>query len=1226
MYDINIQNNSSSYLGLVQYDPIAGTHGVQASNTVPSGESHNVQNISGDWVLYATDAEGNIDDMGGIALTTITDLGHTKLPWHGPGPLPSWANNTWGGTVSLVEDNQTYYFRYEGQGAIDIAVNSDNLVTVTTTQGEGQILGDPNAPGAKIDVSITSEGYFDGNNASITVNGQNYLSHGASRGMNVAIIDETSGELLESQTFDTYASASASDSFTNYIRNVPIGRMVFVAVKDEASRYLSENAKLACEQIGSNRIRDLGYRDSWCIVGARGAATGSVPEVIKLSRDGAATAIVNDMNLQPAIANGVAVIAHSAGFSVGNSASLTVGGVPIALSNTRGLNVAVVSTEGDVSQVQAFDTYANTSQSEAFMSWVNSLDDGTCVVVAVKDEASNSLTSEAKQSLISLGSRYANDIGYRDSFVLVGFKGAISGTVAEQVCSVAPCEAHYHLMPENYGGTVASSGDSTGFSIALASAGYNVGNNAMISIDGAIIGSCSRGINIVEIDEATGIALEHHTFDTYASSVAADDFAKHVEGLIAGQLVAVVCKDECSNNMTDRARRAATSLGSRFVWDLNYRDSWALLGRKGAAPGSVPEQRSATAAIGLELWFTTDGPRTTRPFRDIVVNSAGFSCGNAASIIVDGIDVSLLADPGGSARGLYVVVFDEQTGGVDYAEIFDTYASGARADDFATLINGLPNGRVVAIGVKDDCTNSLTQNAKDALISLGGNDGTTLSYRQSWAFIGRKGATSSMIASSIVPDNAPLSEKQSTPAHASYRLSPKNFFTGQSGFNVSLSSAGYSVGNNVVINVNGAPTSIPDTRGLNIVIFEKDSSNIASVHVFDTHASATASDDFADLINGLAPFTMVAISVKDEASNSLNDRAKRSLRSLGSLLVDRLSYRASWTMIGHVGYAPGGALEVEFSSGPVSTSVWVPYGQADTRRALFLVGFLIAAAVVAVLSVVVNVYLYSRIDDDVLVTIIPPAKPITLPKLTKRALLVSSRTRTTTQIELPPRADKIIESHQRMLGNKANFDSSDMKLLSRRANNEPTKTLVLKELANLVKGLKAGDTAYFVFVGHGTIDDTSGISRHCVKVWKDVERRTGQVLIYEDEIADILRDINPNINLTCVFHACFSGGLVDTFPALTSRANRGIALTANDKNTPAYFDYGVLHGLTEAMRTAGDILPTYRAIFNAAKNSIDNVHKDHVYPQNPQMVNMTGNDGGTLQNLDELVYTERFTY
>jgi hypothetical protein len=36
---------------------------------------------------------------------------------------------------------------------------------------------------------------------------------------------------------------------------------------------------LACESLGSCKIRDVKYRDSWCIIGEKGAEIGSVPEV-----------------------------------------------------------------------------------------------------------------------------------------------------------------------------------------------------------------------------------------------------------------------------------------------------------------------------------------------------------------------------------------------------------------------------------------------------------------------------------------------------------------------------------------------------------------------------------------------------------------------------------------------------------------------------------------------------------------------------------------------------------------------------------------------------------------------------------------------------------------------------------------------------------------------------------------------------------------------------------
>lgn len=197
--------------------------------------------------------------------------------------------------------------------------------------------------------------------------------------------------------------------------------------------------------------------------------------------------------------------------------------------------------------------------------------------------------------------------------------------------------------------------------------------------------------------------------------------------------------------------------------------------------------------------------------------------------------------------------------------------------------------------------------------------------------------------------------------------------------------------------------------------------------------------------------------------------------------------------------------------------------------------------------------------------------------------------------------------------------------ISRREGSEATKTNVITALRDLVKGARAGDVLLFAYMGHGTMDNTSGSERHCVKLWKD-EERTGQVLLYDDEIAAILSPLHPDVNITCIFHACLSGGLVDDVPSLTSRANRGIAITANDRETPAYMDNGLIQGLSEEIRQFASFrgdkvnMPPYGSVFASVRSYIQNHYHTAKYEQNPQLVNMTGNDGGKRQDLTVLPY------
>jgi hypothetical protein len=130
--------------------------------------------------------------------------------------------------------------------------------------------------------------------------------------------------------------------------------------------------------------------------------------------------------------------------------------------------------------------------------------------------------------------------------------------------------------------------------ITCQSAGFKSGNFARIDIllDGEVqIARCvfGRGLNIVVIDPISGLVTETGTFDTHISQEESNEFAKTIEWIEPGFIVVVVSKDECSENLTLTAKEACESLGSQHVRQVGYRDSWCLIGEKGALPGSVPE-------------------------------------------------------------------------------------------------------------------------------------------------------------------------------------------------------------------------------------------------------------------------------------------------------------------------------------------------------------------------------------------------------------------------------------------------------------------------------------------------------------------------------------------------------------------------------------------------------------------------------------------------------------
>ncbi|KAJ3232420.1 hypothetical protein HDU78_007167 [Chytriomyces hyalinus] len=142
--------------------------------------------------------------------------------------------------------------------------------------------------------------------------------------------------------------------------------------------------------------------------------------------------------------------------------------------------------------------------------------------------------------------------------------------------------------------------------ISVQSAGFSAGNFSKVDLsrDGvpaplsAIFG---RGLNVVVIDPLDGAIIESASFDTHISSEEAYEFVKMIEWVESGVIVIVVAKDDCAENLTEPARAACESLGSGKIREVRYRDSWCLIGEKGAEMGTMPEAHNQSNLGATEL-------------------------------------------------------------------------------------------------------------------------------------------------------------------------------------------------------------------------------------------------------------------------------------------------------------------------------------------------------------------------------------------------------------------------------------------------------------------------------------------------------------------------------------------------------------------------------------------------------------------------------------------------
>lgn len=100
----------------------------------------------------------------------------------------------------------------------------------------------------------------------------------------------------------------------------------------------------------------------------------------------------------------------------------------------RGVIVYTFDPQGTrYARLTYFDTNRIAEETLRFADAIRRLPQGTGVVLAVKDDASQSWTPEGDEALRSLGGKESLNGRFRQSYALIGVKGAQPGTAMEGV-------------------------------------------------------------------------------------------------------------------------------------------------------------------------------------------------------------------------------------------------------------------------------------------------------------------------------------------------------------------------------------------------------------------------------------------------------------------------------------------------------------------------------------------------------------------------------------------------------------------------------------------------------------------------------------------------------------------------------------------------------------------------------------------------------------------------
>ncbi|XP_004864504.1 protein FAM3D isoform X2 [Heterocephalus glaber] len=120
---------------------------------------------------------------------------------------------------------------------------------------------------------------------------------------------------------------------------------------------------------------------------------------------------------------------------------------PVKNNVGRGLNIALVNgTTGQMVRMSSFDMYSG--DPSLLLKFLTEISEGTLVLAASYDDPGTKMTDDIRKLFSSLGSSYAQQLGFRDSWVFLGAKDLRNKSPFEQFLKSNPETNKYEGWPE----------------------------------------------------------------------------------------------------------------------------------------------------------------------------------------------------------------------------------------------------------------------------------------------------------------------------------------------------------------------------------------------------------------------------------------------------------------------------------------------------------------------------------------------------------------------------------------------------------------------------------------------------------------------------------------------------------------------------------------------------------------------------------------------------------
>ncbi len=179
-------------------------------------------------------------------------------------------------SVTLSDDWQEVVWQVPGADLIDglnrVELTWDHAASPREVVGGSRFIGET---GVELPVDADIKAFADGAfMALFDEEGEQTDASAGRRGINVTVLDERSGEVLEKTGFDTAANVYESQALVDFLAGVEAGRIVLAASSGDATAHLTDDAITALQSLGAAITLEQLEGNHFALVGVQGRHAG----------------------------------------------------------------------------------------------------------------------------------------------------------------------------------------------------------------------------------------------------------------------------------------------------------------------------------------------------------------------------------------------------------------------------------------------------------------------------------------------------------------------------------------------------------------------------------------------------------------------------------------------------------------------------------------------------------------------------------------------------------------------------------------------------------------------------------------------------------------------------------------------------------------------------------------------------------------------------------------